>query len=495
MSEQGSLLDRAVKGGVWVFGLRITQQVLALTRLIVLARLLSPNDFGLMGIALLTMATVDTVTQTGFELALIQRKERTEDYLDSAWTASILRGIVLFAILQLLAPVASGFFKSPRAELMIQAIALSVVLRGFQNIGIVYFRKELQFRKQFIYEFSGRMADFIVAIAAAFILRNAWVLVLAFLAGDVVRLISSYALQPYRPRWRFEIDKMRELFGFGKWILGSSTIVFLLTQGDKALIGRLIGATMLGYYQIADKISNLPATEFSMVISQVTIPAYSKLQDSLERLRGAYLRVLQVTAFVAAPLAGAILLLAPDLTRAFLGEKWMPAVPAMQVLAVSGAFRAVIATCAPVFVAVGRPRIMTKYQFIQLCVLAVLIYPLTVRWGISGAAWAVAIAGVVASGLFLRRVVALTSSDASEVSRLIFFPPAAAVVAALPVLAMRLTGRSPGGLYVALAISAAAYALTYFALTNSAGRLFGYNLSPIIRSILSAVRPGKQPDP
>jgi len=482
-------MHRAVRGGFWVFSLRVAMLVLRVTRLVVVARLISPNDFGLMGIAILTMTIIDTVTQTGFDVALIQRKERVEAYLDPAWTAGLLRGIVVFAVLQIVAPLASGFFNSPRAVALIRVVSFSVLLIGLQNIGIVYFRKELKFNKQFVFEFSARVTDVAVAIIAALILRSVWALVIALLAANLVSTVMSYIIHPYRPRLCFEKDKIKDLFGFGKWILGSSTITLLLSQGDKALIGKLFGATMLGFYQIAHRLSNLPAIELSMIIQHVTLPAYSKMQETMQKIKEAYLRVLQVTAFVAAPLAGVILLLAPDLTGFFLGEKWMPAVPAMQVLAIGGALSAIIATAGPVFVAVGKPRLMTKYQFFQLCLLAVLVYPLTARWGILGTAWAVVAAALVASVLFLRRVVRLTECRTSSVVKLLAVPLLSSVVAAFAAAALRAGLPDGSGAPLRLATSIAAFGLVYLASVHFAGRPFGYHVESLIREVLAAVRP------
>lgn len=488
MNREPGLLHRAVKGGVWVLSLRVAMLVLMVTRLVIVARLLSPTDLGLVGIAILTMTIIDTVTQTGFDVALIQRKKHVEDYLDPAWTAGLLRSIAVFAILQLVAPLASGFFNSPGAVPLIRVVSFSVLIMGLQNIGIVYFRKELQFNKQFVFEFSGRVADVLVAIIAAVILRSVWALVVAVLAASLVRTVTSYIIHPYRPRLSFDREKIRDLFGFGKWILGSSTIALLLSQGDKALIGRLFGATMLGFYQISHRISSLPATEFSMIIQHVTIPAYSKLQEAMQKIKEAYLRVLQVTAFVAAPLAGAILLLAPDLARSFLGEKWMPAVPAMQVLAIGGALGAIIATAGPVFVAVGKPRLATKYEFFQLCVLAVLIYPLTARWGILGAAWAVVAAALVAGVLFLRRVIRLTECRTGSIVRLLAVPLLSSILGAFAAAGLREGILGQSGAPFRLAVSVITFGLVYIASVHFAGRRFGYHAAGLVREVLAAVR-------
>lgn len=488
MSAPGGLLDKAVIGGLWLFSLRITQQILIVVRLVILARLLSPNDFGLMGIALLTMTVIESLTQTGFDVALIQRKERTEDYLDSAWTVGILRGLALFGILQVLASPAAQFFGSPDAEMLIRVIGLSLVFRGWLNIGTVYFRKELEFGKQFAFEFSGRVADFVVAVVAGIILKNAWVLVLAYISADFIRVVASYVIHPYRPRLKLEIRKARDLFDFGKWILGSSALVFFLNRGDKALVGRLLGATMLGFYEVGHKISNFSATEFALVISEVTIPAYSKLQERIGRLREGYLRVLQVTAFFSVPLAGLIVVLAPELTRTLLGEKWLTAIPAMRALALGGALRSIIATTGPVYMGTGKPRIMTKYQAVQLSILVALVYPLTHYWGILGTAIAVTLAAIIPLGLFLRGVIRIIECPVATPLRLLAFPTGATLVACIPIIALKVSGVVAGISLPGFALLAGCYAATYMVFTHLAGRYWGYRVTPLVREVISSIR-------
>ena len=417
-----SLSHRVIRGGIWVFALRIIERVFSLVRLIILARILASNDFGLMGIALLTMATLETFSQTGFQEALIQKKHNTETYLDAAWTVLILRGLILFAILYLIAPYAAIFFKAPAAKLIIQIIGLSVLLKAFTNIGVIYFQKALEFNKQFVYHLSGTLANFIVAVSAAFILRSVWALVFGLLAGNAIRFIMSYLIHPYRPRLAFNLEQFKKLFRFGKWILGSSILVFLITQGDDILVGKLLGIAALGFYQMAYKFSNMPATEITHVISQVTFPAYSKLQHNLEKLRNAYLKVLQLTAFISILLAGGIFILAPEFTQIFLGEKWMPMVPAMQMLVFAGLVRSIGATTGPVFQAIGKPKIETKWQLIRLFILAALIYPFSLRWGILGASIAVFLSILVSTIGFNYAVIKATKCKIKNFSKVTILP-------------------------------------------------------------------------
>lgn len=420
--QSEALTKKVVKGGLWIFALRILNRVLGFLRIIVLARILSPNDFGLLGIAMLAISTIETFSQTGFQAALIQKKGNVEAYLDAAWTVSAIRGLVLFMVLLLTAPLIAEFFNSPQALPVIKVIAISTLLSGFQNIGILFFHKELEFNKLFVYEFSSTLVDLSVSISLAFLLRDVWALVWGGVAANSFRLFLSYIIHPYKPRLNVDKEKIKEMFGFGKWVFGSSIVIFLATQGDDIFVGKMIGVTALGLYQMAYQISNLTTTEIALLISRVTFPAYSKLQNDLPRLREAYLKVLQVSAFIAVPLTGGIFILAPEFTRIFLGNKWMGMVPAMQVLSFAGLARAVISTTSPVFMAIKRPDIATKCQALRLALLVALLYPFTIKWGLLGASIAVLISISISVFAFCAIVINTTRCSLQNFVRMIFFP-------------------------------------------------------------------------
>ncbi|HVP57443.1 MAG TPA: lipopolysaccharide biosynthesis protein [bacterium] len=496
-SEQGppgGLFTRVVRGGFWVFAFSVTQEILALTRLVILARLLSPRDFGLGGIAVLVLSTIETLSQPNFDSALIQKKEDTAAYLDSAWGVGVLRGIAIFAIVCLVAPYGAAFFRTPGATTLIRLIGVSALARGLTSVGVIQFRKDLRFDRQFIWQFAGRLADFVVAVVAALVFRNALALVLAFVAADVAKLVSSYLLHPYRPRFAIDWAKARELFGFGKWLLGLGIIALLLSQGDNALVGRLVGTTLLGFYQLARRVSFVPASEIAYVISAVTFPAYSKIQDQRPKLKEAYLMVLEVTAVAALPLAGMILALAPDITSFFFGTKWLPAVPAMRVLAIWGALSAIAATAEPALMAVGLPRKLTKYQALQLASLAAVIYPATLRWSIAGTAVALGVAAIAPCYLALRKVVALTGSRPRTVAGVIALPAAAAAVAGAAAWSLRrygATAAAGAGGAAGFAVALVVYAAVYTGLVWWLGRRFGHGIGRILREVISTLPVGR----
>ncbi len=478
-----SLSQRVVRGGAWVFALRITEGGFGLIRLVILARILAPHDFGLMGIALLTMATLETFSQTGFHVALVQKRDNTEAYLDAAWTVLVLRGFLLFTILFFIAPYAAIFFNSPQTKPIIQVIGLSILLQSFANIGVIYFRKELQFNKQFLYQLSGTLANFAVAVSAALILRSIWALVFGLLAGTIARLIVSYLIHPYRPHFTSDLGKAKELFGFGKWILGSSILVFLITQGDDIFVGKLLGVAALGFYQMAYRISNMPATEITHLISQVTFPAYSKLQDNLPKLREAYLRILQLIASLSFPMAGMIFILAPQFTNIFLGTKWMPMVPAMQALTLWGLIRSLGVTTSPVFLAIGKPRILTSMQFIQVIVLYTSIYPLTIHWNILGTSFAVITSALIMNSIRAYVTIKTLKCKMGDFFSAIFFPSIITLVAIFSVISFRklieVTTMFNFFLQIVLFVS------IYLGLIYVADKFLGYEIKAIGKEIFS----------
>ena len=351
---------------------------------------------------------------------------------------------------------------------------------------MVYFEKELEYNKQFFYELSSTVADFVVVVSTALILRSVWALVFGLLASSIVKLIVSYRIHPYRPHLSLDLGKVKELFAFGKWILGSAVIVFLFSQGDDGFVGKLLGIASLGLYQMAYQISNTPTSEVTSVFSRVAFPTYSKLQDNLPGLRQAYLKVLQLNAFLSIPLAAGIFILAPEFTQIVLTAKWMPMVPALQVLALFGVLRSISATTSAVFRGIGKPQIDTKWALIRLGVLAAVIYPLTIRWGIMGTSIAVVLAQIVLTIGFSYMVVKITECGLKNFSRLIGLPLISTAAMVLLLWGLKATYLTVGIGQLILLIAAGI--ATYFGATYLLDRFLGYGMRPLIKESLASLR-------
>lgn len=382
----GSLSRRIAKGSMWLFAFRVLDQIFRTVRIIILARLLSPQDFGLFGISMIAMSLLEAFSQTGFNQALVQKKEDISSYLNTAWVVQIVRGVVLSLILFFIAPSVAMFFKTPEAENIIKVVSFVVFLQGFSNIAIVYLSKELEFHKYFIYQFLGTIFDFIVSLVIAFMLKSVWALIFGFLAGIIVKIIASYIICSFKPKLSFSFNKMKELFHFGKWIFSSNIIGFFITQGESVMVGRLLGAISLGFYQMAYKIASVLGIE---IISGAIFPAYSKIQDNIGKLKTAYLKIFQLLTFILIPLAGGIFVLSQDFIILFLGEKWISITLVMRLLVFGSTIWAYAVLSGPLFQAIGKPKIETKLNLLRLAILVLLVYPFIIKWKILGAALAV----------------------------------------------------------------------------------------------------------
>ena len=386
---------KTLRSGIFVFLYRIIQQILNMIKIIVLARILSPNDFGIMGIGLLAINTIDIFTQTGIYQALIQKKERVEDFLSDAWTFLLIRGFLLSLFLFFFSPFIGKFFNSKDSINVLKVLSVYFILQSSSNIAvIVLFQKELEFGIFFLYQFFGIITDFFISIIFAFILKNFWALVLGYIAKGFILMISSYFLHPYKPKIRLRKEILFPLFSFGKWIFISGIILFFLNQGGDIFVGKILGTYFLGLYQMAFRISNFPTTEITWMISQVTFPAYSKIQEEKEKLKMGYLLTLSFISLFSFLFLSFIIVFAKSFTLLFLGKKWIEIVLPMQVLSIFGVLRSFSATTGPLFQGVGKPELATTYQFLRFIILGIIIYPFTKCWGILGTSLSMLISAI-----------------------------------------------------------------------------------------------------
>lgn len=468
------LLYRAMKAGFWAFAIRGIGRAMTITRTLILARLLAPTEFGLMGIAVVVMLLLDRLSQTGFTEALIQREGDIDEYLDSTWTIEIIRNVILAGLLLLAAPLVAMFYVAPELLPILRVLAISVVVRGFTNTGVVAFRRALEFDKQFRFELSQRITEVVVGIAAAIILRNVWALVFGVLASSVVRVVMSFVLVPQGRRLEFNRAKARDLFSFGKWVLVSGVMTYFVMNLDDLVVGKLVGVAGLGLYRMAFTISQAVATELAQVTNQVTFPAYSQVQGSLARLTSAYRQTLHAVAFLAFPAALGVFVVAQDFTAVVLGEHWLPMVRALQIMSIGGLIRSLGATAAPLLNATGNPKMAARYVALKLFVLASLIYPLAVTNGLSGAAAATAIASLVSTVGTLRRVSIVLKRSWLETVRPMLFPALHGTITALAIYGVRSMFAPESG-WIPLAAMIAVGAAVYTVVVQVSARRLGYD--------------------
>lgn len=419
LTEEGSVKTRVVRSVVWVGGAQVVGSLLNLVRSVVLARLLTPEIFGLMGLASIAIRAIETVTRPGVAQALIARQKAFEDASGTAFTLLLLRGLLLAALLAIAAPWVAAFYDAEVLSPMLQVLSAVFVIGGLANINKIARLKELDFRRLTYLGLTTSFVGTAVTITAAFWLRSVWALVIGQITTTGLSAVLSYYFIDGRPRFAWNPLIARELLAYGKFITGSSIVLFIGQELDSAVIGKLLGIEQLGFYAIALTIANIATTNLSRLASNIMMPAYSKLQEDRPALQRAYLRTFSLVMFVVLPATAGLILAAEPLVQVIYGEKWLPAVLPLQILAVFGLTHSLVTFNGYLFEGIGLPKIAFQLGLIRLLVVAPLIVPMTLWFGLIGAAVTVTFAMSVQwlAGLyFLHRHLGISLSQIAATS-------------------------------------------------------------------------------
>jgi lipopolysaccharide exporter len=355
-------------GSALMIAMRWTTRLLGLMSTLILVRLLTPDDFGVVAMAMVIVGFLEVFTHTSVDLALIRDREATREHYDTAWTLEILQAVGLAAVLVLVAPWSARYFDDPRVTLVIYALALRAVVGSFENIGVVAFRRDLEFQKEFWFGVSKKVSMVALTILAAFALKSYWALVAGLIGGRFADVLISFRRHPYRPR--FSLSKAAELWGFSRWLMMGRVGDMLTRKLDEFVIGGELGTTAMGNYFVAADVATAPTEEIVGPMSRGIYPVYSKLLGTRPQLIDSFLLVLSSTCYLCVPLGMGLSAVAPNLVPLVLGEKWLAAIPLIEFLGISGIAIGLAMTVEPLLVASGRVRIFAWFQWLQLLLLA-----------------------------------------------------------------------------------------------------------------------------
>ena len=388
-------LKDTIRGFSWLIGFRGFSRLMTFLRTIILARILLPTQFGVYGVAVMVLAFLEIITETGINIFLVQEKKEIDEYLDTAWIISIFRGIIVSLLIILTTPFIVSFFKVPDAQPLLYLVSLVAVIRGFINPSIVKFQKHLKFNKYFWFRSSIIFVETFTVILLAAITKSTASLVIGLIAGSLLEVIFSLIFISPRPKFIFKVKQLKTIVSRGKWITFAGIFNYLSSQGDDAVVVKILNTTSLGFYQMAFKLSTLPVSEVGDVVGKVTFPVYVKIAQDKKRLKRAYLKTLFTITSLVIPL-GIVLYLFPEkIISVVLGNNWLAAAPALKVLALYGVIRAISGSAYSLFLSLKKQKLITLITFIRLIILAIFIIPLTLKQGIIGAAQACLISVII----------------------------------------------------------------------------------------------------
>lgn len=369
----------------WVAALRVSTRTLTFARIIILARLLTPTQFGVFGIASLVLAFLEIVTETGINVFLIQEKKDIKHYINDAWFVSILRGILISLLIVFVSSFIANFFDSKDAQRLLLLTSIVPLIRGFINPAIVKYQKDLLFNKDFFLRFTVFTFDSVTAIILALITRDAASFVWGLIAGALLEVILSFVFIKPLPRFSLQEHNIKKILSQGKWVTFFLIFNYISQEAGNIVVGRVLGIGSLGIYQMGYKIATLPISEISDVVNKVIFPIYSKMSTDLVRLRRAFFRTMAVVTLLVFFLGILIFLLPENLIIYVLGKEWADIFLILKILVFYGIFRAIIGTTASLFLALGRQNYFAVTTFFRLIGLSITIVPFTMMFGIVGA--------------------------------------------------------------------------------------------------------------
>lgn len=407
-----SIRTHMVRGTAWAVGWRWAMRAIGLVSTIILARLLTPADFGLVAMAMVVVGFVEIFGYTGMALALIRITDPAREHYDTAWTLQVMTGIVLAGVMILAAPYAAIYFKDPRVTVLIYFLSLRPFFEGFENIGVVAFRANLDFSKDFRYGIYQKLTTFVIGVGLAILLRNYWALAIAIVFSRLASTVISYLMHPFRPR--FSLARTREIFSFSMWTLATQVGEYLSTKFDEFVVGGLFGTTAMGDYAVASDFAAAPTIELVVPMSRGLFPVYSQFAEDRERLRDAYLGVLSIAALLCFSAATGVAVVSHDLVHVVLGTKWLSAAPLITWLALGSAAMALADGIFAIFSVSGQPAIASRAVFWRLLVLVPGVTLAGWHWGSEGIAAARALIYIVmlpSLFLMLKKVLPITGGD------------------------------------------------------------------------------------
>ena len=380
--SDGGLIRR---GLAWKYAAEILNQLARIAFTFILARLLAPGEFGVAGMALVVSGFVLVFSDLSLGAAIVQRRTLSETHISTAFWVSVASGTAFTLAGIATAGAAAAAFDEPDVRDLFAAMSLAFLITSLGTTQAALLTRAMDFRSLELRNIIGTLAGGGVGVFVALAGGGAWAIVAQQLTFATVSTVLLWIASPWRPRFLFALDCLRDLAAYSAQVLGNSIAYIAQETTTTLLIGRLLGPAPLGLYTFANNAVLTPVRRVSLPLGQVLFPAFSRRQDDRGHIGSMWLKALSLSAAVMLPALAGLAVVAPEFVDVTLGEKWASLVPLIQILVWLGAMRALQGPTTAVVLAIGRPDLLLKFSCIGF-VLAVASILLGVQWGIQGVA-------------------------------------------------------------------------------------------------------------
>lgn len=382
--KQQQPLGLLTTSAMWTLGANVVDKLLGFISFAILARLLTPTDFGFVAIAGSVLAFAELLSAFGFDVVIIRHPNPTKEHYSTAWTLRNLCTLMSVFLILLIAPFATKFFSQPDLLEVIFVMTITLFLSSAENIGVADFRRNFNFDLEFILRISGKVVGLMVSIPIAFIYHSYWALVLGALAQRVMITTMSYILHEFRPQ--FCLKKMAELFTFSIWMFATNVLNFFRGSFANVFIGYYFDFKSVGMYSISNEIAQLTTNELATPILRASFSRYVQHVNELNKLEEDFLTTASLIWMLALPSIVGILCVSNELVALMLGQQWLKSTSVLQFLVIGGGCSVMIANSYYVYLALGLSKNVFYLNSFVLAAMVIFSFILAPLLGVQGVA-------------------------------------------------------------------------------------------------------------
>lgn len=391
---RGSLRRRTIFSSNWLIAKSVGMGLLDLTKTAIFARVLFAEDYGLMALAVMATGLLESFSATGIDILIQRDDEKYIENLNGYWTINLCRGLLLFSLAWLIAPVIADYYEHPELIALIRVLGLMFLFNGLAGFGREVRQREMRFGAVAIADIIAATVVLVMSLVILFVLQNVWVLVLFNVLTAFGRMVVSYALFPWRPSIKFDRGLLKNVALFASAIIALQALNYLFNNFDRAVIGKIFDVEQLGYYGRGYFLALVPVTYFGNVISPIFLPAFREIAEDPARIRPAFWKTVGIFALLFTLLGAGLFILARPFVLIVYGERWLPVLPVFRILIIFGVSKGIVTVLPSIFFLKAKPWLITISAGFMVATIGIICFPLIDIAGVKGAAWAVVIAGV-----------------------------------------------------------------------------------------------------